>query len=159
MNKFKFYLWNAFYSSLIGMAVFITAVLIWGWQISFNKLIFYILHNLFQFFYALLFDMAIGVIIGTVSLFFFFQIFLRLTQRPLIGFLSNFIVVAVLNIAGAVSMGVRSFQQFIPTGWFLALIVSEVLSLFLLNAWYRRLMFYQEKLELKKASLQNREDA
>lgn len=141
MFKLKFYMWNAFFSSLIGMVIYVLAMFIWGWR--------------YFVFYGLIFSMAIGAIIGTVSLFFLFRIFLRLKQRPLIGFLTNFLVVAVLNIVGGIIVGIRSFQQFIQSMWFLALIVSEVLSFFMTFAWYRRLMFYQEKLELKKASLKN----
>jgi hypothetical protein len=159
MNKLKFYLWNVFFSSLIGLAVFIFSLLFWVWYYSFPKMFISILHNPVGLFYALIYDMSIGAIIGTISLFFIFQIFLRFTQRPLIGFLSNFVVVAVLNIVGAISLaGVRNFQQFVPSGWFLALIVSEVLSLFLISAWYRRLMFYKAKLEQKKATLHNQGD-
>ncbi len=155
MSKLKFYLWNAFWSSLIGLVIFILSLLIWGWYNSFHKLIFAFSKMPLQLLYQLLFCMAVGAVIGTVSLFFVFQIFLRLTQRPLIGFISNFMVVAVLNIVGSISQGVQSYHQFIQTIWFLALIISETLSFFLIYPWYRRIMLYKLKLEEKKASLRN----
>lgn len=103
--------------------------------------------------------MAVGAIIGTVSLFFFFQIFLKFTQKPVIGFLSNFIVVAVMNMAGAVMTGLGSYDLFIKgffnSVWFVALIVSEILSFFLTYLWRQRIMQYKLKLEEKKASLRN----
>jgi hypothetical protein len=138
MFKLKFYMLNAFLSSLIGMAIYFSALFIWGWH-------YFLITNL-------VINMAIGALIGSVSLFFLFRIFLRLRERPLIGFLSNFLVVAVFNIAGGITTGVRSYQLFIQSMWFLALIVSEVLSFFLTYAWYRRMMYYKDKLELKKAS-------
>lgn len=159
MSKFKFYMWNVFWSSLIGIIIFILALLIWGWQNSFHKMVVYFLDNPLSLLFNLLFCMAVGAIIGTVSLFSVFQIFLSLTQRPLIGFISNFMVVAVLNIVGAICTGVRNYQQFTQTMWFLALIISEALSFFLIYPWYRRLMFYKEKLELKKASLRKQGDS
>jgi hypothetical protein len=141
MIKLKFYAVNALFSSLIGMVVNVWAMFIWGWR--------------YFTIYGLICSMVIGAIIGTVSLFFLFQVFLRLTQRPMFGFLSNFLVVAVLNIAGAMSGGIWSYQDFFNSMWFLAVIVSEILSFFLTYAWYRRMIFYKEKLELKKALLQN----
>ena len=163
MFKLKFYLWNAFYSSLIGLVVHIIGLVIWIQQYSLAKFISIILQNPYRALLVLLinlvFSMAVGVVIGTVSLFFFFQIFLKLTQKPIVGFLSNFTVVAVLNIAGAVMTGFRSYQLFIDNFfsslWFVALIVSEVLSLFLTFLWRRRIMLYKIKLEEKKASLRS----
>jgi hypothetical protein len=163
MNKLKFYYWNVLFSSLIGMAVFIVILLSWVWQNSFQKLFLHFSQSpfrlLFGVLYSLLYSMAVGVIIGTVSLFFFFQIFLRLTQRPLMGFISNVLVVAALNVAGAISVGVRSYQQFTQSSWFWALLVSEVLSFFLTFHWRRRIMFYKQKLEEKKALLKNQGDS
>jgi hypothetical protein len=130
MFKLKLYLVNAFFSSLIGMVVNISAMFIWGWR-HFSI-------------YGLLFSMTVGVIIGTVSMFFFLQITLRLKERPFIVFLSSFLVIAALNISGALIFG----EVLI---WLLALIVSEVLSFFLTHAWYRRITLYKEKLEQKKA--------
>ncbi len=157
MNKHKFYIWNAFWSSLIGLSVFIFALLTWGWQISYHQLINIIVDHPLSFLSNMLFSMAVGAIIGTVSLFFVFQIFLKLTQKPLIGFISNFVVVALMNIIGAIVFGVRTYQQFIQTEWFLALIISEALSFFLISHWYQRLKFYKEKLEQKKESLRKLE--
>ena len=143
MFKFKFYFWNAFWSSLIGLAAYIAMMFFYGWR-------YYSVIDLIT-------SMITGIIIGTVSLFFIFQIFIKLKRRPLVGFLSNFLVVAFLCIAGSVIAGLRSYQLFVKyflsSSWFLALIVSEILSFFLTYAWYRRIMLYQEKLELKKASL------
>lgn len=148
MNKFKFYIWNAFWSSLIGLVVHILAMFIFGWRYyRFNELVS---------------SMKIGAIIGTVSLFFLFEIVLRLRQRPLLGYLSNFLVVAAMNIVGAIINGLNTYElftrYFFQSIWFLALIVSEVLSIFLTHAWYQRVMFYQEKLEHKKASLKKHDN-
>lgn len=163
MYKLKFYLWNAFYSSLIGMTVNIVALMILIRRTSFAEFISFFSpdpsRTALLLFYNLLFCMAVGAIIGTVSLFFFFQIFLKFTQKPVIGFLSNFIVVAVMNMAGAVMTGLGSYDLFIKgffnSVWFVALIVSEILSFFLTYLWRQRIMQYKLKLEEKKASLRN----
>lgn len=160
MFKLKFYLWNAFFSSLIGLVVHIVGLVIWIRQNSLEKCISAILQNPSQALLVLLinmvFSMAVGAVIGTVSLFFLFQIFLKLTQKPIVSFLSNFIVVAVLNIAGAVMTGLKSYQLFVDkffsSIWFVALIVSEILSLFLTFLWLRRIRLYKMKLEEKKAA-------
>lgn len=160
MFKLKLYLWNAFFSSLIGLAVHIIGLVISILQYSVEEFISFILQNPYQSLLVLLsdmvFSMAVGAVIGTVSMFFFLQIFLKFTQKPIVGFLSNFIVVAVLNIAGAVIFVFRSYQQFIDeffkSRWFVALIVSEVLSFFLTFLWRRRIMLYKVKLEEKKAA-------
>jgi hypothetical protein len=99
--------------------------------------------------------MGVGVVIGTISLFFYFQVFLRLSQKPWVGFLTNFLAVGILNILGAIIMGARTYQVFINSMWFISLIVSEILSFFLTFLWYRRIMTYKQKLEAKKASLKN----
>jgi hypothetical protein len=163
MNKLKFYMWNAFFSSLIGLAVFVLYLLNWGWHNSFGKLIFALLNNpfqiLLQLFCNILYFMTVGAIIGTVSLFFVFQIYSRLSQRPLMGLICNFLVLAVLNIVGGVAQGAQNYRQFVQSAWFWALLVSEVLSIFLIYTWYKRMMFYKVKLEQKKASLRKDGDS
>lgn len=145
MFRLKLYIWNAFWSSLIGLAAYMVMMFFFGW--------------LYYSVIDLITSMITGIIIGTVSLFFLLQIFVKLKRRPLVGFLSNFLVVAFLCITGSVIAGLRSYQLFVryffSSTWFLALIVSEILSFFLTYAWYRRIMLYQEKLELKKASLKS----
>ncbi|HBE78627.1 MAG TPA: hypothetical protein DDW65_12755 [Firmicutes bacterium] len=147
MLKFKFYIENAFLSGLIGLAVYVTALFIYGWRyFSFSELCF---------------SVMAGVVIGSVSWLFCFHIFLRLAQRPLLGFVANFLVVALLNMAGAVMMGLRSYQLFIHyffrSTWFVALIVSEILSFFLIFLWLQRITLYKQKLETKKMILKNRD--
>lgn len=159
MFKLKFYLWNAFFSSLIGMAVAVFACLTFGWSYSFHRLFSMISKDTIQILHFCLFCMAVGAIIGTVSLFFVFQVFSRLSQRPLMGLICNFSVIAALNIIGAIAVGVRNYQQFSQSTWFWALPVSEVLGFFLINAWYKRMMFYKVKLEQKKVSLHNQRES
>ena len=143
MNKFKFYIINAFFSALIGAIIEVVALIL-------KK------QNYISF-YSLIRSMGIGAFIGTVSLFFLFQVFLRLRQKPVIGFLSNFLVVAVLTLAGGILEGIRTYQQYIYSRWFLVLIVAEVLSFFLTLIWYRRIMSYDKKLKLKQESLQDQQ--
>jgi hypothetical protein len=145
MFKLKFYIWNAFWSSIIGLVVYIFAMFIFGW------------HN--YMFKELIGSMKIGAVIGTVSLFFLFEIVLRLRPRPLLGYLSNFLVVGAMNIVGSIIYGLNTYElftrYFFRSIWFVALIVSEALSIFLITDWYRRIILFQKKLELKKASLKS----
>lgn len=145
MFKLKFYIWNAFWSSIIGLVVYIFAMFIFGWH-----------HYMFK---ELIGSMKIGAVIGTVSLFFLFEIVLRLRPRPLLGYLSNFLVVGAMNIVGSIIYGLNTYElftrYFFRSIWFVALIVSEALSIFLITDWYRRIILFQKKLELKKASLKS----
>jgi hypothetical protein len=162
MFKLKFYLENAFLSSLIGMAAFFVYLLIWLLSNSFfdslHKLITSFSKHPLLLFYNILYYMAIGAVIGTVSFGCFFQIFLRFGQRPWVGYLSNFLVVAVMNMAGAVYYGMGTYKLFIRSPWLVALIVSEVLSFFLTALWRRRIKAYKQKLEEKKALLKSQAD-
>jgi Mn2+/Fe2+ NRAMP family transporter len=155
MFKLKFYAGNAFLSSLIGLVAWVVFLLIWGCCHSFHQLISILAHRTLSIFLWALFCMGVGVVIGTISLFFYFQVFLRLSQKPWVGFLTNFLAVGILNILGAIIMGARTYQVFINSMWFISLIVSEILSFFLTFLWYRRIMTYKQKLEAKKASLKN----
>ncbi len=165
MNKLKFYIWDIYWSSMIGLAVFIVGLLIEIRDMSFHKIWLSFLQDPLNFlvilFINMFFCMAVGAVIGAVSLFFIFQIFLKLIQKPLfgllIGFISNFLIVAVLNIVGAFLTGVRDYQQFVKTLWFWALPVSEALSFFLIIPWYKRFIFYKEKLEQKKILIRNQQ--
>jgi hypothetical protein len=143
MNKFKFYMMNGFFSAMIGAIIEVVA--------------FMLRKQDYISFYSLMKSMGIGAFIGTISLFFLFQVFLKLRQKPVIGFLSNFIVVAVLTLAGAILDGIRSFQQYIDSRWLMVLIVAEFLSFFLTLIWYRQIMFYNKKLQLKKESIQDQQ--
>ncbi len=155
MFKLKFYLLNALASSLIGLAIWVVYVFIWGCFHSFHRLIFELAHHILSIICTVLFSMGVGAVIGTISLFFCFQVFLRLSHMPWIGFLTNFLAVAILNIVGAILTGVRSYRLFIDSMWLTALVVSEILSFFLTFSWYRRIMVYKQKLEEKKAALKN----
>jgi len=159
MFKLKFYLWNAFLASLIGMAVAVFVFLRYGWLHSFHQLFSMLSKDTITILQFLLFCMAVGAVIGTISLFFVFQVFSRLSQRPLIGLICNFSVVAALNIIGAIAMGVRNYQQFSQSIWFWSLPVSEVLGFFLVSTLYKRMLFYKIKLEQKKVSLHNQRDS
>jgi hypothetical protein len=143
MNKFKFYIINGFFSAMIGAIIEVVALILKKQD--------------YISFYSLIKSMGIGAFIGTVSLFFLFQVFLKLRQKPVIGFLSNFLVVAVLTLAGGILDGIRTYQQYIYSRWFMVLIVAEVLSFFLTLIWYRRIMFYDKKLKLKQESLQDQQ--
>jgi hypothetical protein len=141
MNKFKFYIINVFFSAGIGAIIEVIA--------------FILREQDYISFYSLMKSMVIGAFIGTVSLFFLFRVFLRLRQEPVIGFLSNFLVVAVLTLVGAILDGIRTYQQYIDSRWFMVLIVAEFLSFFLTLLWYRQIMVYNKKLQLKQESLQD----
>ncbi|HBF39969.1 MAG TPA: hypothetical protein DDW50_22020 [Firmicutes bacterium] len=157
MFKFKFYLWNILASCLIGLAVCAAWLFEWGCCHSFYQLFYGWTHHTSEILLWAFFCMGVGAAIGTISLFFFFQVFLRLTQRPWAGYLTNFSAVAVLNIIGAIMMGIRTYRDFINSVWLIALIVSEILTFFLTFSLYRRIMVYKQKLEEKKAFLKRQE--
>ncbi len=155
MFKVKFYLLNALASSLIGLAVWAVYLFTWGCFHSFHQLVFEVAQHMGPVVYNALFSMGVGAIIGTVSLVFCFQVFLRLSHMPWMGFLTNFLAVAILNIVGSILAGVQSLQLFIDSTWSTALIVSEILSFFVTFSWYQRINEYKQKLEEKKASLKS----
>ena len=155
MVRIKFYVENAFLSSLIGLAVWVVSLFVWACLHSFHQLIFELAHQTLPILKDALFCMEVGAVIGTVSLFFTFQVFLRLCHWPWIGFVANFLAVAILNIAGAIIVGARTYRNFIDSEWFIALIVSEILSFILGFYWERSIMTYKQKLEEKKAALKN----
>ncbi len=139
MSKFKIYIINALGSAMIGAVIeVIDLILREKAYISFN---------------SLLESMLTGVFIGTVSLFCLLQIILKLTDKPIYGFLSNFLVVAVLVIIGAILDSFGTFQLFINSSWLMVLIVAEFLSFFLILLWYHQIKLYKIKLQSKKASL------
>ncbi len=155
MFKLKFYLLNALVSSLIGLAVWAVYLFTWGCFHSFQQLIFEVAQQIGHVVFNAFFSMAVGAIIGTLSMLFCSQFFLRLSHMPWMGFFTNFLAVAILNIVGSILTGVRSFQLFIDSTWSTALVVSEILSFFVTFSWYRSITAYKNKLEEKKASLKS----
>ena len=141
MNKLKFYLMNGFFSAVIGAVVEVAALL-------FHKQSVITLYSLTK-------SMGIGIFIGTVSMFFILQVFLRLKQWPSLGFLSNFTVIALLTVADGVLNGVRTLPQYVHSRSLLVLIVAESFGFIVTYFWYRRMMVYSEKLHLKQESLRD----
>lgn len=139
MNKVRMYIVNGFYSSLIGAVIEVIIALI-------RKCETIRLISLFD-------SMLTGVFIGTVSMFFLFHIFFKLKKRPVAGFVSNFVVVAVVFIADAALSWIEAGRIVFYINWMYAWIIAELLSFILTAVWYKEIKLYNEQLEKKKASL------
>jgi hypothetical protein len=94
-----------------------------------------------------------GIFVGTVALYFLFHVFVKLKKRPFLAFLAVFIVVALLSLIGDIWFGPEHLIRFIHTKWPIVLFVSETLGLLLAFIWYRQIVFYNRKLELKKSAI------
>lgn len=139
MEKLKLYIVNGFFSALIGAVIEFVAV--------------FVRPNYVITFPGLMESMEIGIVIGTVSLFFILQVTLRLTGKPALTFLTNFLVVALMILAGAFLDGIRTGMDYVHSRWLMVLIVAELLSFGLTLLWYRKIKLYNSRLRLKKESL------
>lgn len=144
MHKIKFYFVNALFSGLIGAAVECAGVIY--------------ARQMHIYFLDLLKSICDGAFIGTVALLFFFHVFVRLKKRPFFAFLSVFIVVALLSFVGDIWYGPDHLVRFIHTKWPVVLIIAESLGLLLAFIWYRQIIMYNEKLELKKSANRQEQD-
>jgi hypothetical protein len=94
--------------------------------------------------------MAIGVLIGTVSMFFYYHIILDKKVKPLYGLISNFIVVFVIVMLFAVYHYIQEGTQEVILNWTIALCVSEALSSILIIYWCSYFSKLNTLLEIKK---------
>jgi hypothetical protein len=145
MIRLKLYLTYGLLSSFIGVAIEIAMMVIYGTAPSF---------------YRTFDNMCIGFIIGTVSLSFLFHVFVRLKSRPIIGFLTNFIVTALMIFLFIMYLIVKNSFTVVHSAhfiesWIIILVIVEVLSFALTFAFYRQIILYNKKLELRKASLRD----
>lgn len=95
---------------------------------------------------------GLGVLIGFVSMFFFFGVFLRLKKHPFFAFLSVFTVIFVLSFIDDIWYGSHHLIVYMRTIWPIVLVITESLGLLLTAIWYRQLLIYNQKLESKKAA-------
>ncbi|HEX2954167.1 MAG TPA: hypothetical protein VHR47_09320 [Bacillota bacterium] len=137
MNKTRFYSLNALISGFIGAIVQI-AVNIHAGQTLLG--------------FSVLKGTGMGVLIGSASMFFFFEVFLRLKKHPFFAFLSVFTVIFVLSFIDDIWYGSYHLIVYMRTSWPIVIVITEPLGLLLTAIWYRQLLIYNQKLESKKAA-------
>ncbi|ATW26622.1 hypothetical protein [Candidatus Formimonas warabiya] len=139
MNRLGIYLINGFFSAFIGLVIkIIETVVEHENTVS--------VPELFE-------SMTKGALIGTISLFVLFHVFIRFKRKPIAGFISNFIVVAVLMAVVGIFDFITSSCAFNYYRWIVSFIMAEILSFLLASVWYRQMILYNDKLEKKKASI------
>lgn len=139
MKKIEIFLINAFFSALIGAAVEVTAVYVKNEEAL-------ILSELIQ-------SMLAGICIGTVVLAVFMLIILKYRGTPRVGYLANFLTVAVLFLAGAFYEALFSAQGRFDLRTLVGIGVAEILSFLLLKSWYGRFHKLNLLLEMKRESI------
>lgn len=140
MNKTGLYLINAFITTLIGALIEILHTILEHKGII-------DLSELFG-------SMAKGVVIGTICLFIFLNILIKLGRKPIIGFITVFTAVAFLMgalfVYDLIIMPADMVDYF---RWIMAFTIAETLGLILTAGWYRWVTLYNDKLEKKKVSI------
>jgi hypothetical protein len=139
MKKFRVYIINVFFSSFIGLVSKVIQTVLMD-KTSVN------ISGLFE-------SMVKGAIIGTISLFVFFHIFIKFRNKPIAGFISNFTIVALLMVMVSLYDSINTPGTFVNHIWVVSLITVEVLSFIVTAIWYRQLTLYNDKLEKKKTSI------
>lgn len=139
MNKTAFYLTNAFLTSIIGAVI---------------EILHTILENRSEInLWELFGSMGKAVAIGTICLYIFIHLLVRLRKKPIIGYITCFVTVAAL-------LGVLLVYDLIiiPDAidyfrWAIAFVTAEVLGITLTVLWYKWVLTYNSRLEKKKASI------
>ena len=139
MSKLVYYIRNGFYSSLVGAGAQIIIDIV---QQKKSVDVF-----------SLLESMSIGILIGTVSMFFYYQIILKKKIILLYGLISNFIVVFAMVMLFAVYHCIQEGTQQVMVNWIIALCVSEVLSSILIIYWCSYFTKLNTQLDKKKADI------
>ncbi|MCX7708706.1 MAG: hypothetical protein N2484_02535 [Clostridia bacterium] len=139
MNKLNIYIRTCFYSSLIGAVVEVVVALVRQ-----QKSI--LLSDLFR-------SMATGMAIGLVSLLFQLYIFMKFKKSPVIGFVSNFLVVAGIIAIEEIFYQVQYSRLHIRSNWIVSIIVAETLSFVLIAVWYKQAKIFNQQLEKKKSAI------
>ncbi len=141
MDKVKVYILYGFLASLIGAVIEIISTVV----ISKHAII-----------WSYMFiSMAKGALIGCVSIFFLFYVFMRFRRRPVAGILTNFTVVAILLILWTLFDFTKGVGSAFDLTWYVAFIMAEILSFILTAVWYRQMTLYNDKLGKKKASIES----
>lgn len=137
MKKLKYYAINCLLSGLIGAIVEAAAVIFKKPPYTVSL-------------YSLLDSTIEGAFIGTVCLVAVWELFVRLKRWPVLGFIINFLIIAVLTQTEAIRMGIHSCAAYVNSRWFVVLIVAETLGFILAYLWYRQFATYNQRLAMKK---------
>jgi hypothetical protein len=140
MVRFKLYLLNGFYSSLIGAAVEVIASIITG-----NGAV--ELLKLFR-------SMGLGVLIGTASLFCIFQTLMVFRKRRAFGYILNFLIVGFIITGYALAFGGFKLKPAIDK-WTIAFLIAESLSLILVRIVFSQVTTLNERLDRKKTEIKD----
>ncbi len=141
MYKFRIAIFNLICTSLAGALMQIIWVLLNNKN---EKLTLYGVVNM----------MVISAIIGTICLFALFYITLRNMGSLLKAILTNVFLVLFLCVLVYLQTGLFFSIWSVDFKWVIILIVALATALILTTFWYKKIMYYDSKLKMKKASLQ-----
>lgn len=139
MNRTVLYLINVSLTSIIGAIIEILHTLL-EHKSSIN------LWELFG-------SMGKAILIGTICLFIFIHLLVRMRKKPIIGYITCFTMVAAL-----LGMLFAYDLIIIPDAidyfrWVIAFATAEILGITLTILWYKWVKTYNNRLEKKKASI------
>lgn len=130
----------AFFSVLVGVAIDIS----WLFMDPNHKIT---LYNIWT-------NVQPSLVIGTVSAICVTFVARKMKKKPIAGYLTNFLVVAVLFV---ILFFLQNFSvpyaQMLPM-WIVIFIVAEAMSSVMVAIAYKLNFYYNDKLEQKKASLE-----
>ncbi|MCX7711956.1 MAG: hypothetical protein N2484_19095 [Clostridia bacterium] len=141
MNRLKFFVGYLLLGSLVGVVIEVASALILrGGQISVR---------------SMLADMQASVLIGTVAILSMFFVFIKLGKGLWVGLATNFILEGLL-VLGYYLREVKMSSTEVLLHYVVVLCVAEILSSFLVIAFYKQMAICNEKLEQKKEALRKK---
>ncbi|MDP4092199.1 MAG: hypothetical protein Q8920_02455 [Bacillota bacterium] len=100
--------------------------------------------------------MCMCAIVGTICLFALFYVTLRCMGSLLRAIVTNAVLGVVLCFLIYLETGVFFGYWALDTKWIVILVIAVAASSVMTNIWYKRIKFYNGKLEMKKASLKEK---
>ena len=100
--------------------------------------------------------MSICAIVGTICLFALFHVTLRWMGSVLRAIVTNAVIAVAMCFLIYLETGVFYGYWRLDAKWGVILVIAIGAGTVMTSVWYRRIRFYQGKLEMKKASLKGK---
>ncbi len=145
MSRVKFILLNSITIILLGSALVSFAIEIAWMLVSGND---------YLPIRRLIFNFIIGLIFGTVIVL-LHLLTIKFKKKSMIGYILSAVSIAILIFIVYLHTGLTTGYWLLDAKWLVIFIVVESFSTILVIYWYRQVNIYNQKLEIKKASLTN----
>ncbi len=145
MSKVKFILLNSIAIILLGSALVSFAIEI-AWMLVSG-------HDYLPI-RRLIFNFIIGLGFGTVIVL-LHLLTIKFKKKPVMGYILSAISIAILIFVVYMHTGLTTGYWLLDAKWLVIFIVVESLSIILVIYWYHQINIYNQKLAIKKASLNN----